>query len=70
MGYRYTLRRAAFFLLVTLTTLIALGLMASAFHSNGLSPMELLLLLLYAILFSWICMSFWTAFMGLSLIHI
>ncbi len=60
----YTLRRAAFFLLVTLTTLIALGLMASAFHSNGLSPMELLLLLLYAILFSWICMSFWTAFMG------
>ena len=60
----YTLRRAAFFLLVTLTTLIALGLMASAFHSNGLSPMEILLLLLYAILFSWICMSFWTAFMG------
>jgi membrane glycosyltransferase len=60
----HTLRRVAFFLLVTLTTLIALGLMASAFHSNGLSPMEFLLLLLYAILFSWICMSFWTAFMG------
>ncbi len=60
----HTLRRVAFFLLVTLTTLIALGLMASAFHSNGFSPMELLLLLLYAILFSWICVSFWTAFMG------
>ena len=60
----YTPRRAVFFLLVTLTTLIALGLMASAFHSNGLSPMEFLLLLLYAILFSWICVSFWTAFMG------
>ena len=60
----HTLRRVTFFLLVTLTTLIALGLMASAFHSNGLSPMEMLLLLLYAILFSWICMSFWTAFMG------
>ena len=60
----HTLRRAVFFLLVTLTTLIALGLMASAFHSNGLSPMEFLLLLLYAILFSWICVSFWTAFMG------
>ena len=60
----YNLRRAVFFLLVTLTTLIALGLMASAFHSNGLSPMEFLLLLLYAILFSWICVSFWTAFMG------
>ena len=60
----HTLRRVTFFLLVTLTTLIALGLMASAFHNNGFSPMELLLLLLYAILFSWICVSFWTAFMG------
>jgi len=60
----YALRRVVFFLLVILTTLVALGLMASTFHSNGLSPMEFLLLLLYAILFSWICMSFWTAFMG------
>ncbi|MDS4040169.1 MAG: glucans biosynthesis glucosyltransferase MdoH [Candidatus Competibacter sp.] len=64
----HTLRRVVFFLLVILTTLVALGLMASAFHSNGLSPMELLLLLLYAILFSWICISFWTAFMGFCVI--
>ncbi len=64
----HTLRRVVFFLLVILTTLVALGLMASAFHSNGLSPMEFLLLLLYAILFSWICMSFWTAFVGFFVI--
>ncbi|MCK7582504.1 MAG: hypothetical protein MZV65_47610 [Chromatiales bacterium] len=62
----HTLRRVVFFLLVILTTLVALGLMAIAFHGKGLSPMEFLLLLLYAILFSWICMSFWTAFVGFS----
>ncbi|MDQ5908298.1 MAG: rane glycosyltransferase [Pseudomonadota bacterium] len=60
----YTLRRMVFFTLVALTSLIALGLMVSVFQTNGLSPMELLLLALYTILFSWICVSFWTAFMG------
>ncbi len=64
----HTLRRMMFFLLVILTTLIALGLLVSVFHTDGLSPMELLLLLLYTILFSWICMSFWTAFMGFFVI--
>lgn len=64
----HTLRRMVFFLLVILTTLIALGLLVSVFHTDGLSPMELLLLLLYTILFSWICMSFWTAFMGFFVI--
>ncbi|MCU0807046.1 MAG: glucans biosynthesis glucosyltransferase MdoH [Candidatus Contendobacter sp.] len=60
----HTLRRVVFFLLVLLTTLVAMGLMVSVFQTDGLSPMELILLLLYAILFSWICISFWTAFMG------
>jgi len=60
----YTLRRWVFFLLTNLTTLIALGLLVSVFQSNGFSPMELLLLLLYTILIGWICMSFWTALMG------
>ncbi len=64
----HTLRRVAFFALVALTTLIALGLLVSVFHTGGLSPMELLLLLLYTILFSWICISFWTAFMGFFVI--
>ena len=64
----HTLRRVAFFLLVLVTTLIAMGLMVSVFQTDGLSPMELILLLLYAILFSWICISFWTAFMGFFVI--
>ena len=60
----HTLRRVTFFLLVLLTTLIAMGLMFSVFQTDGLTTVELILLLLYAILFSWICVSFWTAFMG------
>ena len=64
----HTLRRTAFFALVALTTLLALGLLVTVFHTGGLSPMELLLLLLYTILFSWICISFWTAFMGFFVI--
>ena len=60
----HTLRRVIFFVLVTLTTLIALGLLVSVFQPDGFSPMELLLLLLYTILFAWICIAFWTAFMG------
>ncbi len=64
----HTLRRVVFFLLVLLTTLVAMGLMVSVFQTDGLSPMELILLLLYAILFSWICISFWTACMGFLVI--
>ncbi|CDI02208.1 Glycosyl transferase, group 2 family protein [Candidatus Competibacter denitrificans Run_A_D11] len=60
----HALRQAGFFALVILSTLIALGLLVSVFHTDGLSPIELLLLLLYAILFSWICISFWSALMG------
>ncbi len=60
----HTLRRVTFFSLITLTTLIALGLLISVFHTDGLSPIELVLLLLYTILFSWICISFWSALMG------
>ncbi|MDG4549525.1 MAG: glucans biosynthesis glucosyltransferase MdoH [Candidatus Contendobacter sp.] len=60
----HTLRRVVFFLLALLTTLGAMGLMVSVFQTDGISPMELILLVLYAILFSWICISFWTAFMG------
>ncbi len=64
----HTLRRGVFFLLVLLTTLGAMCLMVSVFQTDGLRPMELILLLLYAILFSWICVSFWTALMGFFVI--
>ncbi|MFZ1326878.1 MAG: glucans biosynthesis glucosyltransferase MdoH [Candidatus Contendobacter sp.] len=60
----HTLRRVAFFVLVLVTTLLAMGLMISVFQTDGLTTIEIILLLLYAILFAWICMSFWTAFMG------
>ncbi|HUM93533.1 MAG TPA: glucans biosynthesis glucosyltransferase MdoH [Candidatus Competibacter sp.] len=60
----HTLRRAVFFILIAVTTLLALGLLVTVFHTDGLSPIERVLLVLYAILFSWICVSFWTALMG------
>lgn len=60
----YGWRRVIFFTLVTLTTLLALGLLVSVFQTDGFSPVELFLLLLYTILFGWICLAFWSAFMG------
>jgi membrane glycosyltransferase len=57
-----------FFSLIAITTIIAVGLLVSAFHTDGLSHMELVLLLLYTILFSWICISFWSAFIGFFII--
>lgn len=60
----HTLRRVSFFGLVILTTLMALGLLVSVFQTDGFSPMELLLLVLYTILISWISLSFWSALMG------
>jgi membrane glycosyltransferase len=59
-----TLRRWLFLGLVVITTLIALGLLTSVFLTDGISPLELFLLILYAVLFAWICASFWTATIG------
>ncbi len=64
----HNLRRMIFFSLIAITTIIAVGLLVSAFHTDGLSHMELVLLLLYTILFSWICISFWSAFVGFFII--
>lgn len=57
-------RRTFFFALVILTTLLALGMITSAFLQNGLTPTELMLLVLYALLILWISTSFWTASLG------
>ncbi len=46
------------------STLAALVLLAGAFSPGGVSPLEIVLLVLYAILFLWICLSFWTAAIG------
>jgi membrane glycosyltransferase len=60
----YLLRRVVFFVLTVATTLIAMGLLISVYQTDGISPLELVLLFLYAILLLWICASFWTAVIG------
>jgi len=58
------IRRTLFFSLVILTTFTALAMIASAFQQNGITPQELILLILYALLILWISNSFWTATIG------
>jgi membrane glycosyltransferase len=57
-------QRAIYFVLVTVTTVGAISLLGWAFLDNGLTPLELALLVLYAILILWISASFWTATIG------
>jgi membrane glycosyltransferase len=57
-------RRFFFFTLVILTTLFALALLTSVYQKDGLSPLEIGLLLLYAVLIGWISFSFWAACIG------
>mgnify|MGYP006265708585 CR=1 FL=1 len=59
-----TFRRVLFLLLVFLTTALALAMIASAFLQNGLTPTELVLLVLYTLLILWVSTSFWTATLG------
>jgi membrane glycosyltransferase len=61
-------RRATYFSLVLLTTVGAIGLLGWAFLDNGLTPLELALLILYAILILWISASFWTATIGFAML--
>ncbi|MDF9393232.1 MULTISPECIES: glucans biosynthesis glucosyltransferase MdoH [Methylococcus] len=57
-------RRTVFLTLVALTTVAAMFMITSAFQQNGLTPQELVLLLLYSLLILWISTSFWTATIG------
>jgi membrane glycosyltransferase len=63
-GGVYLLRRAAYLLLVALTSLGAMFLLHAAYASGGLTPLKLLLLVLYAVLIVWISSSFWSATLG------
>ncbi|WP_434148814.1 glucans biosynthesis glucosyltransferase MdoH [Methylocaldum gracile subsp. desertum] len=63
-GYVRTLRRTFFFTLVTLTAFAALAMITSAFLQNGITPQEIVLLILYTLLILWISTSFWTATLG------
>ena len=66
--YPFIHRRIIFFSLVVITTLIAMAMIMSAFFQNGLSPQEVMLLVLYALLILWVSTSFWTAVIGFLVI--
>lgn len=57
-------RRLVFFSLVLATTAFAMGLLTSVYQADGLTLLEILLLLLYAVLIGWISFSFWAACIG------
>ena len=61
------LRRILFFALVAVSTLAGAGLMLDILRANGLLPLEMALLFLFAISFAWIVYSFWSAFLGFVL---
>lgn len=63
-GYVRTLRRTFFFILVILTAFAALAMITSAFLQNGITPQEIVLLVLYTLLILWVSTSFWTATLG------
>jgi len=57
-------RRILFYTLVIVTTFAALAMITSAFFQNGLTPQEIVLLVLYTLLILWVSNSFWTAILG------
>ncbi len=63
-GLAHHFHRPLYFSLVILTTLGAMSLLSAAIQDDGTTPLELVLLILYAILILWISASFWTAVMG------
>jgi membrane glycosyltransferase len=65
-GWGRHAHRPIFFSLVLLTTLGAMWLLSAAIQDGGISPLELVLLILYAILILWIAVSFWTAAIGFA----
>ena len=68
MSMRGYFRRFIFFFLVFLTTLIAVGLIATVFEKDGgLTIIEAIMVVFYAVLFAWICLSFWSAIFGFLL---
>jgi membrane glycosyltransferase len=64
-NWRKVMRRSIYFLLILFTTFFAMSLLSAAYLTNGgITPLKLLLLLLYAILMMWIATSFWSAALG------
>ncbi len=65
-GWGRHVRRPVYFSLVVLTTLGAMSLLSAAIQDGGITPLELVLLILYAVLILWVAASFWTAVMGFA----
>ena len=61
------LRRWLFFTLVVGTTLTAVGMMLQIVRDSGVSPLEVVILLLFAVTFAWISVPFWSAVIGFLL---
>ena len=61
-------RRVTFATLVIASTVMATLLISAALQEGGISPLEFTLLVLYTVLFAWICASFWMATIGFVLL--
>src|SRR3954467_14674046 len=61
-------RRYCLFFLVLAQTWLATNYMASVLPYHGRQPVEIALLLLFAILFFWISAGFWTAMAGFAVL--
>ena len=61
------LRRGLFFGLVIGATLVGVGLMLDIVRDNGITGLEIVILGLFAVTFSWISMAFWNAVIGFIL---
>jgi membrane glycosyltransferase len=62
------LRRACLVSLVLLQTVIATSYMASVLPYQGRQPLEIAVLVLFAVLFTWISAGFWTAMAGFTVL--
>lgn len=61
------LRRVLFFSVVMVTLIAGVGMMFDILAANNLVPMEMVLLFLFTITFSWITVAFWSAVFGFVL---
>ncbi len=61
-------RRALLFLLAFAQTIVATGSMNAVLPYHGQQPIEIAILVLFAILFFWVSVGFWTAVMGFVLL--
>jgi membrane glycosyltransferase len=59
-----TLRRLVLMFLVTVQTVMATDFMADVLPYHGNQPLEMMILTLFAILFAWVSVGFWTALLG------